>query len=552
MTRDLSEILILSLNHLLFIVHRSFEPLQESAMKATLYFIFMLILMGNTYAQTFEWIKGKDINYSMNPSNIHYTIEADLNGKIWFCGMKQFVQSYNTAMGHLFLSAYSSDGEVTDDYTITGSAVIRDLASDAEGNLYLTGQYISDLGFWDGTTLPFTGPFINGFLVKISSTGSIIWKNNISLLYPDAVPEDLLYEGNKLYLAHSSWLSSNISVFDATGEVILDIEQSGVGISSSVAADANGNIYVTGSCPDSGSQFGGISFPAPFPYSLYLVKYSPEGVPEWVKFTEDITCTRTYVAMNGNGNIIWGGALNNSTLIDTMAFHGPSWVYDFFITSFDPDGHIQWGMEVPQVMTGDASLGESRPFCINQDHTISITGLLRGTVDWGNGVISEGIMGNYETLVLTLSADGEALWSKSSSASSFNQGIAITHDPSGNLYVSGIAHGLLELDTCSYTNPSYYYPFLAKLNAGNTTGTVASESSKIMLIPNPSVDFLKIYRDHQHVCSVSILTLSGTELMNAVTSDNPVTMDVSRLKPGIYLVKIHDGSTAHVEKLLIR
>ncbi|MBK7172765.1 MAG: hypothetical protein IPH84_05940 [Bacteroidales bacterium] len=422
------------------------------------------LLIASSKAQTFEWIKGRDINYSMNPGSLNFSVTTDSQGNIWFSGLKEFVQSYQSAMGNLFLSRYNSAGELLDDYEISGSALLSDLTTDDIGNVYLIGQYITDLDFWDGTQLAFSGPFINGFLLKVNNGGSIDWVKDLSQLFPDAVPEDLTFRNGFLYLAHSSWLSSNVSVFDTGGDLVKDIEQLSVGIASSVAVDSDGNIFVAGSCPDAGSQFGGISFPAPFSYSIYLVKYSAEGLPLWVQFMEDITCISPYLDIRNDGMVMMGGILNIQTTLDTLTFNGPSWVYDIFLSCFDQEGHIQWGFEVPQVMTGDASPGETRPFIVNQDHSVTLTGLLRGSVDWDNGVVSQGTIGAYESLLLHISSTGQAVWTKSSSSSSYSYGLAIASGADQNLYVTGIGHGELSFDTCTYTNPSYYYPYLAKLN----------------------------------------------------------------------------------------
>lgn len=509
-------------------------------------------LTGNIRAQSIEWITGRDINYSMNPGSLHFSVVTDPAGNIWFSGMKEFVQSYQSAMGNLFLSRYDAGGELLDDYEITGSALLKDIASDDNGNIYLIGQYITDLVFWEGTQLSFSGPFINGFLLKVTNAGTIDWVKDLSLQFPDAVPEDLIFRNGYLYMAHSSWLSSNVSIFDAEGNLVNDIEQQSVGIASSVAVDADGNIYVAGSCPDAGSQYGGISFPAPFPYSIYLVKYSSEGSPEWVKYIEDITCISPYLDIMDDGKVILGGALNIATTIDTMSFNGPSWVFDLFLACIDENGHIQWGFEVPQVMTGDASPGESRPFIVNQDQSVTLTGVLRGSIDWGNGVISEGILGAYESLLLNISPEGQAVWAMSSSASSYSQGLSVAQGPDQNLYIAGIGHGVLSFDTCTYSNPSYYYPYLAKLNTGLNTGVIEDIGDNWQIYPNPASNHIILHPAVSENTSIYITSASGKKVKSSQLEKGTSKIDISDLSPGAYLIHFRSRKSSYVSKLMIR
>jgi hypothetical protein len=515
--------------------------------------LLAMIYNGYTHAQNFEWVTGRDINYSMNPGNLNFSVATDPAGNIWLSGMKEFIQSYQSAMGNLFLSRYDAGGNLLDDYEITGSALLKDITTDENGNIYLAGQYITDLIFWEGTQLTFSGPFIDGFLVKVNSAGTIDWVKDLSLLFPDAVPENLTYRDGYLYLAHSSWLSSNISVFNDNGILVKDIEQQGVGIASSVAVDSEGNIYVAGSCPDAGSQFGGVSFPAPFFYSIYLVKYTTEGTPLWVQFMEDVTCVSPHVATRNDDHVILGGPLNIPTTFDTLSFNGPSWVYDLFISCIDPDGHIQWGFEVPQVMTGDASSGESRPFIINADNSVTLAGLLRGTIDWGNAVVSQGVIGYYESLVLNISAEGEALWSKTSNSISYSHASAIASGPDHDLYITGIGHGELSFDTCTYSNPSYYYPYLAKLNTGFSAGqTENNQGSALSIYPNPAHRNLNFSPAILANSTVRILTLSGKEVMISLLKAGTKRLDISGLSSGIYILELQSDQGIKISRLVIQ
>ena len=516
--------------------------------------LIFLAFLQVAYPQSFEWIKGRDINYEMNPEMINYNVSASADGTIWYGGLKTFNQVYSAAMGDLFLSRYDAGGNLLQDYEISGSAQIVNIETDAYGFVYITGQYLSDLHFWDGHELSFTGSSINAFIAKVSPAGTVEWVQNLSELFPEAVPEAIaVYQGH-IYLAHSEWTESNITEFDGDGTLIRNIKQDHVNLATGLALDAEGNIYVTGSCPGPQSSFGGVAYQSPFGYSIYLVKYSSLGNPEWVRFSEDVTCTSPKVAVNGVGNIIWAGQLNMQTVFDTLTLLGPSWVYDLFVTAYNPGGHVLWGFEVPQVMTGDASLARSKSFHIMPDQSVSFTGFTRGVINWGNGVVSTGTGFDYVTLVMNISPEGKADWAKTGggSGSGYNNSLAIDMDAAGNLYLAGVGHGTIQFDTCSYTGASFYYPFLAKINSGLNTGIQKPfKTQGFSVYPNPVYDYLNIESDLPGNSIITLNNLSGEELMRLPETKPTTRLDVRKLPAGVYIMKVVNEGFVGVKKVVV-
>lgn len=519
--------------------------------------IFTLFLfitfVNNLSSQSFEWIQGRDINYEMNPDMLNYSVATSADGTIWHGGMKNFVEFYNEAMGDQFLAQYSSNGNLLHEYEITGSALLNDLGTDSEGNLYVTGQTLNTLYFWDGSQLNYNNNFIEGFLIKVSPAGTIDWAINLSSLFTDAVPEDLsIYQGH-VYLAHSEWSESNITEFDVDGNVVRTIQQMHVPLASGVALDQEGNVYASGSCSDTQGMFGGVSFPTSFPYSMYLVKYNPQGFPQWVKFAEDVTCSKSKITVDNVGRVIWSGPLFTEATFDTLTLFGPTWIYDFFITAFNGEGHVQWGFEVPQVLTGDAMQGKSKPLHVLPDNSIVIGGFTRGTVDWGNGVVTSTTGFSYQSMVLNISSEGQPNWAKTGISEGYSQAVAIDTDVEGNLYLTGMSHGTTQFDTCSYTGISYYYPYLAKLNTGLTTG-ISNPFSPLnpAIYPNPSGDYLVVETSVQANYNLTLSNLNGQEMLRQLLNNSSSRIDVSKLPSGVYFLKlVNPDGFAEVRKVVI-
>lgn len=515
-------------------------------------FIF-ITFVNNLSSQSFEWIHGRDINYEMNPDMLSYSVATSADGTIWQGGMKNFVEFYNEAMGNLFLAQYSSNGNLLHDYEIIGSAFLNDIETDTQGNLYVTGQTLNTLHFWDGSQLNYNNNFIEGFLIKVSASGTIAWAVNLSSLFADAVPEDLSVYQDHVYLAHSEWSESNITEFDVDGNVVRTIQQMDVPLATGVALDQNGNIYASGSCSDMQGIFGGVPFPTSFPYSVYLVKYNQQGFPQWVKFAEDITCTKNKITVDNIGRIIWSGPLYMESIFDTLTLMGPSWGSDFFVTAFNGEGQVQWGFEVPQIFTGNATSGKSKPICVLPDNSISIAGSTRGTVDWGNGVVTSSEDFSNQSMVLNISSEGQPNWAKTGIAEGYSQAVAIDTDDEGNLYLTGTSHGTTQFDTCSYTGVSYYYPYLTKLNAGLTTGISNPHTPlNLAVYPNPSGDFLVVETTIPADYYLTISNMNGREILKQSHSNPTTRIDISHLSSGVYFLKlIKPDGFAEIRKVVV-
>ncbi|MBK9357306.1 MAG: T9SS type A sorting domain-containing protein [Bacteroidales bacterium] len=521
-------------------------------MKTIFTLILFIFLFNTANSQTCEWIRGHETNYEMNPDMLRYNVCTAPDGAVWHGGMKSLVEFYNEAMGNLFLAQFDGNGNLLQEYEITGSAILRGMVTDSEGNLYVTGETLNTLHFWDGSQLNYNNNFIEGFLLKVSPSGTIAWAVNLSSFFTNAVPEDLTVYQDHVYLAHSEWSESNITEFDVNGNLVRSIQQMDVPLATGVALDQEGNIYACGSCSDTQGVFGGVPFPTTLSYSMYLVKYNQLGFPQWVKFAEDITCTKSKVTVDKIGRIIWSGPLLTEAIFDTLTLLGPSWGSDFFVTAFNAEGQVQWGFEVPQVLTGNANLGKFKPICVLPDNSISIAGSTRGVVDWGNGVVTSTEEFSNQSLLLNLSSEAQPDWAKTGLADQYSQVVGIDGDDDGNLYIAGICHGTILFDTCSYTGISYFYPFLAKFNTGLSTGvTLFSQEDRFTVYPNPAKNQLKIESDLSGQILISLCTLNGQEVFGKSGNGRLITIDVSSLPSGIYMLKLVSNSSVSVKKIFI-
>jgi hypothetical protein len=519
-------------------------------MKRYLFLIIAIIGFFSVSAQTFTWIDGEETGYDLNPSMVNYTTCSSPDGAIWFGGLKEKVTSYYLMMGKNILIRYDEQGSRSGTYMIDGTLVIKAMKCDPAGNLFIAGDFLDqDIHFWDGTIVQWDGNSINSFIARVNSQGTVDWGVNLNTALGEYAPvSDMAYANGQMYLAHDIWQGPFISSISNSGDPTVFITQTNVGILSGIDFDTNGNLYCTGSCAGTNSLFNGISFPPSTFYNKYMVKYNASGIPEWVKYSEDVTCILPKVRVDRNNDVYWTGQLFVSSVFDTLTLEGPSWVYDFYLVKLNPQGNALWGREVPQVMTGDATTGSLDIIKVMPDNSVTLGGVTRGMVDWGNGVVSNTGSMNQGAWLLNYDSEGMSQWTKTVQGD-FTDLKSMDTDLTGNLYFTGIGHDTIWFDNLNLYRTTFYYPYLVKLENPATGLREKTEAHHIILVPNPARDFITILPEGLVSGKVEIVDLYGKVVLQFRKENR---MNISSLSSGVYFVryKMGDGSEGR-EKLVV-
>jgi hypothetical protein len=502
----------------------------------TVFFIALGLMVNlSAGAQTCTWADAEETGYDLNPGMVNYLVAAAPDQTVWFGGLKEKLTSYYLMMGNNFLIRYDNAGNRLANYMISGTVVISAMKCDPTGHLYIAGDFIDqDIQFWDGTVLHWDGNSINSFLARINDQGTVDWSINLNVARGEYSPvADMAFANGKVYLAHNIWLNTVVSAVDGTGNLSVFLTQANVGILSSLDFDTGGNLYCTGSCAGDNSLYNGVSFPPPTFYNKYLVKYNPSGVPQWVDYSEDVTCIGPKVRVDHDNNIYWTGQLNNPCLFDTVALQGPFWVYDFYLVKMNPQGSGLWGREVPQVITGDATTGPLDIIRVMQDNSVTIGGVTRGMIDWGNGVVSDMGSVNEGAWLLNYSSQGDAQWTKTGSGG-YSDLKSVDLDPAGNLFFTGVGHDTVMFDDLSIYRETYYYPYFVKVEDSPTGVPGINLTRHVSVAPNPASDIITLLPGTNITGPVDIIDMNGKV---AKQFTNPDHMDVSTLPPGLYYIR---------------
>jgi hypothetical protein len=294
----------------------------------------------------------------------------------------------------------------------TGNDESRSLATDKDGNVYITGTFNN------------TADFNN-------RRGIDTFKS---------------YGGTDIYLAK----------YDAAGNYLWAIQMGGTGFDygRGVTVDSGGNVYVTGYFngkaafnPAGGDTLqGGAGFT-----DIFIAKYSSTGDYKWaINMGGSMQNYGWGIAVNESGEVYITGAFSGKTDFDPSpapadtayieAFPGNFFSpgLDIFVAKYDSAGRYMWanrmGSEGPG---GEYGYG----IALDKSGNAYVTGYFANWADFdpGTGIAileTRGTIGN-DAFVAKYDKDGKYLWAKGIGSKHDDNGMSIAMDQGDNVYVTG-------------------------------------------------------------------------------------------------------------------
>jgi len=292
---------------------------------------------------------------------------------------------------------------------------IKAIATDAQGNVYVTGYYTGHVSIGAQALDSIGG--LDFFVAKFDRAGAIQWAK---------------YAG-------TSGGGGNDSAFDKDE------------VGTAIALDAQGNIYCGGFVSPRKSadvvDFGntqritysnGMSFGDPF-----VVKYNSTGVAQWAKivgYASSGTDAVTGIAVGPNGFIyisgyFYGNALSVPGLTTVTGRFSTA---DMLFEKIDPaTGTIKWAKAI-------GARGNDYAWDVTADQTNSIylageftDTLLQRTLQPAGTVYGRSVNKTTDACILKYDTTGTYKLSKVFGDSGYDCAKGITLSPSGNIYVTG-------------------------------------------------------------------------------------------------------------------
>jgi hypothetical protein len=512
---------------------RNFIFLSKYLFMRKLYLVLLLISAA-LQSQNFEWVQTTPTNITLNPDLIGYSVAVDPSGNVYACGFEDQATPYNDIFGQLFYNKYNDAGELQFSKTFSGKAAVFDIAADGAGNIILALGYLNTISI-DGLTLSTVNQGVQPLVVKFNSNGELQW-HYIPLINGDAADyfkAVTIDDFGNVYAGYDDFNASYIEKISAAGVSLFKITQTHARLLSSLDTDIDGNLYAAGSCAESDAVFAGVPAPTSFDYNTWLVKYSPSGTCQWVRYIDDITCSHPEVKVVSPEQVYFGSYLFGPYAFGSFTATGPSSgsFNDFFITQLDAAGTFQWVREVPG--TGVVNTGKRNYLESDAVGNVYFAGSTRGSVDWGSGITTTAAGFGSDALVLKYNASGILQFAKTAGGMSEDRFDGITANEFGDLYLSGIMRGNATFDAITHISAGIAaYPVLAKIS-NLPLATTAAALPIIHLYPNPATDYFYMAGSKM---KGSLFNVLGQKIRD-FESDGQSPIAIADLPHGIYLVK---------------
>jgi hypothetical protein len=358
------------------------------------------------------------------------------------------------------------------------SDAARDLALDAAGNVYVTGQYYGTADF--GTINLTSVGGADGFVAKLDSTGTFKWAKSWGTAADEMGSGVGVDSGSNVYVAGlglaATQAQSGVDVlkFSASGSASwADWIKTQWIVPPDLAVNSAGNVFVA-------STFTGLVDFDPGPKttnvyaessaSAYVLELTNAGKLGWISTFIGQTgySFAQSVALDGSGNVVVGGRysgtvdFNPGAAVTTLTTTSGA-----YITKLNAQGGLVWARSL------DSADGANvNGLAVDAAGSIYATGEFSGTVDFdpGAGVTTKTSAGGYDAFVMKLNSAGSFVWADSFGNTGDDIGWGVAVDPAGNVYIAGNYRGTVAFDLDptglnDLTDPGpYQNGFLVKLS----------------------------------------------------------------------------------------
>ncbi len=276
------------------------------------------------------------------------------------------------------------------------SAVLANTA-DAAGNVYVTGEFKGAVDFDAGggtVNLTSTGVSKNAFVAKYSPAGNLLWAKRFG------GSDDIGGQG--------------------------------------VAADAAGNVYVTGRFKGSADFGVGVPALAAAGYDAFVCRLDAAGNSVWAVRLGGAGDDYGNGVAAGAGRVVVTGSFKGTADFDPGAGAAELVSYgsqDAFVCALSADGARVWARRVGGAAGDDVGRG----VVINAAGAVCVAGSFSGTADFDPGtvVLDQTSAGLRDAFAWKLDKDGNVAWATRAGGPADDDAAALAVDPAGRVAVAG-------------------------------------------------------------------------------------------------------------------
>ncbi len=346
-------------------------------------------------------------------------VAVDTGGNVFltgeFAGTSQFGEHTITSAGNMdfFIAKCGPDGKFLWAHNGGGSAIDRGygVATDALGNCYVTGHYQSTNATFGGIAVSHAGDY-DIFVAKYSPEGKLMWVRNA---------------GGK-----------------------------GYDYGHGIAADAEGNVVVTGALVGDGS-FGQVTISSPGGAHLFCARYDAEGKLLWAETAKGKASNSGHgVAMDGQGNAYVGGYSGGIGTLGGLNLTNATG-RDVFVAKITPAGKVAW------VSEGHGSTNAmAHEITCDRAGNVWASGMFKGLLKLADKTVES--HGDNDLLITSYNTSGQRLWTLTGGGARVDYGLGVACDKVGNSYLTGEFTDKAEIAGSELTSAGTTDIFIAKFD----------------------------------------------------------------------------------------
>jgi len=345
---------------------------------------------------------------------------VDVSGNVYVAGLFNGTVDFgaggliSAGAADVFLAKYDANGNYiwARRFGSIGQDIAYGVATDASGNVFMTGAFSNSVNF-GGATLTAVGGY-DIFLAKYDAAGNHQWSKS--------------FGGN---LAE---------------------------IGSSVTVDGSGNVIITGQLSSVSFTFGGGLVGTNGNSDAFLAKFDTNGTHQWSKNLGGVGFDGgTSVAKDASGNLFLTGFFQNSVNFGGGALNSAGG-NDIFVAKFNSLGTHVWSKRL-----GAAGDDDGYALAVNAAGSVFVTGDFQGTVDFGGGPLNSA--GSWDTFLAKYDASGVHQWSKRFGGTGIDSGNGLALDGAGQPVITGDYSAGADFGSGPFTSAGSDEIFLAKYTA---------------------------------------------------------------------------------------
>lgn len=428
-----------------------------------------------------SWDPNFFMNNQMDCDAVGNTFMAgQFNGTATFGGT-----SITTTDGdRAYLARYDASGNCT--WVIaTGAEYGNEIAyvrCTPSGNIYLYGNFRGISATFGGTVITnYAQSWTDNYLALFDANGIAQWAEPIASNYINDWVEGLDVDD-----AGHAWITGQapsgpapIGPFTVdAGQYLAEFDETGAALMAQNFIDASYVRHAMGANDDHfilGHYFGSVEFDLGSGSNLnaaldvaeegYLARYHDDLSFDWMRrlgLHGAAYDGATSVAADAAGNVYTTGLFYTTAIICDDTLRAPLAATHLYLNKRDANGDCLWTVQIPcSEPTGINQSNVSASIALDPNGDLYFTGRFFGTIDFGVAQLVSA--GRQDIFVAKYDANGNCLWAIREGGSDEDEGAALEIDPSGNVLLTGLFKGSVNIaGTALNSASSYADGFLAK------------------------------------------------------------------------------------------